>query len=186
MQRVSSRVLTIHLQLVSPPKTITRYLETSITPGGKTPKTIPIPISFNCNFIRDKSRISGRNLVEFFVAPTPTKGKAPSAIPTNPANLFSPRDKLVSRGPDSFLRFALGGVTPGVSQGAQTRPSFAFIQPSTFLRLPYKYLRRVAEYVVPFATRDHRKSGSFSVPGVELHGHLCGPSYSKVTPAETS
>lgn len=123
------------------------------------------------------------------------KGKCIVANSGRARPIYSPREISSFRGArfdfstlscDSALREEEEGR--GDPRRESGRPSCAFIQPSTFLRLsPYKYLRRVAEYVVPF--EGPPQIGVVLRPsGVQLHSHLCGPLVlaAKVTPAETS
>lgn len=103
----------------------------------------------------------------------------------SPANLFSPRDKLVSRGPirlfDSFLRFRPEGgrggegATPGVSQGVLrallSNRRLSSVSPliNIYAVLPNTWSH----------SRDHRRSGSFSVPPVFNYTAIfAAPSYS--------
>lgn len=166
-------------------------------------RTIPIPISFNCNFIRGRrfdafapvEEISPRQPCSFSSNSDSHKGKCIVANSGRARPIYSPREISSFRGArfdfstlscDSALREEEEGK--GDPRRESGRPSCAFIQPSTFLRLsPYKYLRRVAEYVVPF--EGPPQIGVVLRPsGVQLHGHLCGPLVlaAKVTPAETS
>lgn len=140
--------------------------------GRQNSRTIPIPISFNCNFIRGRRFDAfAPATVQFFVLlRLPQREMHRRQFRPSPANLFSPRDKLVSRGPirlfDCFLRFRPEGgrggegATPGVSQGVLrallSNRRLSSVSPliNIYAVLPNTWSH----------SRDHRRSGSFSVP----------------------
>lgn len=183
-----SRVITIYLQLVSYPSqkpSLVTISKPQLHRAAKQPigRTIPIPISFNCNFIRASRRNFAPATVQFFVQlGLPQREMHRRQFRPSPANLFSPRDKLVSRGPirlfDSFLRFRPEGgegATPGVSQGVLrallSNRRLSSVSPliNIYAVLPNTWSH----------SRDHRRSGSFSVPPVFNYTAIfAAPSYS--------